>query len=57
VALELVGSEVAEELYAVAAFDEREPLSHEAFQFDGVYLPPSPPSVLVANAPRQPDYP
>src|SRR6266540_5788144 len=34
VALELVGSQVAEELHAVAAFDEREAFGHEAFQFD-----------------------
>ena len=33
-ALELVGSEVAEQLHAVVAFDEREPLGHEALQFD-----------------------
>ena len=33
-ALELVGGEVAEELHAVAAFDEREALGHQPFQFD-----------------------
>ena len=33
-ALELVGGEVAEELHAVAAFDQRDALGHEAFQFD-----------------------
>ncbi len=33
-ALELVGGEVAEELHAIATFDEREAFGHEAFQFD-----------------------
>jgi hypothetical protein len=32
--LELVGREVAEQLHAVAAFDQREAFGHEAFQFD-----------------------
>jgi len=34
VALELVGGEVAEELHAVATFDERGAFGHETFQFD-----------------------
>ena len=34
VALELVGGLVAEELHAVAAFDQRLPLGREAFEFD-----------------------
>ena len=34
VALELVGGLVAEELHAVAAFDQRLPLGGEAFEFD-----------------------
>ncbi len=33
-ALELVGGQVAEELHAVAAFDQRDPLSDEALQLD-----------------------
>ena len=37
-ALELVGGEVAEELHAVAAFDQREAFGHKAFQFDGADL-------------------
>jgi hypothetical protein len=34
VALELVGGQVAEELHAVAAFDERQAFGQQALQFD-----------------------